>query len=192
MPHVLFFIKLFEQRHLRVSDSTIFAELLMRCAWYLYECERNHQGLPVIDVALKHIEDKESLQYAIAVNILGLLSNEVNRPKKALEYFKQVLAILEKLLPPDDEMMSRIYNHISLAYTELRDWKSASTFQQKATDIRLKNNSPRIGNSYSNMSSILVGLGKPEEAEEILMKCPSLQGQSEESFVRTDNPRFSR
>ena len=88
--------------------------------------------------------------------------------------------------------MAAALNHISLAYTELRDFQQAAVYQQRAIDIRLETNSPLIGNSYSNMSSILLGMGKPDEAEEMLMRCPSLKDMTDDSFLRTDNPRFSR
>ena len=62
---------------------------------------------------------------------------------------------------------------------------------QKAIDIRLRTQSDRIGNSYSNMSSLLLRMGKPDEAEEMLKSCPSLKDFTDETFLRTGNPRFS-
>jgi tetratricopeptide (TPR) repeat protein len=145
-----------------------------------------------MNVALQQISDKSSLTYAIAIDLLGLLHLDTNHPQKAVDSFLSSLRIRQNLLPPTDDFVASSLNHVSLAYTELRDWERAAAYQQKAMDIRLANNSPRIGNSYSNMSSILLGMGKPDEAEEMLMKCPSLKDMSDESFLRTDNPRFSR
>jgi tetratricopeptide (TPR) repeat protein len=102
------------------------------------------------------------------------------------------LEIREKLLPPNDAFVATTLNHVSLAYTELRDFQQAAAYQQRAIDIRLEIDSPLIGNSYSNMSSILLGMGKADEAEEMLLRCPSLKDMTDESFLRTDNPRFSR
>ncbi|KAH0598669.1 hypothetical protein MHUMG1_03973 [Metarhizium humberi] len=57
--------------------------------------------------------------------------------------------------------------------------------------LRLKANSNRIGNSYSNTSSLLLHIGRPEEAEQSLAKCPALKDFSDETFLSTGNPRFS-
>lgn len=82
-------------------------------------------------------------------------------------------------------------NNIALAYTELADLDKAYSAHQKAIDIRLRTQSDRIGNSYSNMSSLLLRMGKPDEAEEMLKRCPSLKNFTDDTFLRTGNPRFS-
>lgn len=75
--------------------------------------------------------------------------------------------IRDKLLEANDPFTAVALNHISLAYTELRDFEQAAAYQQKAIDIRLEIESTMIGNSYSNMSSILLGMDKPDEADEV-------------------------
>lgn len=67
----------------------------------------------------------------------------------------------------------------------------AFTVHQEAIHLRLKDNSDRIGNSYSNMSSLLLRMGRPDEAEEMLARCPSLKDSTDETFLNTGNPRFS-
>ncbi|QLI64521.1 uncharacterized protein G6M90_00g020090 [Metarhizium brunneum] len=57
--------------------------------------------------------------------------------------------------------------------------------------LRLKANSNRIGNSYSNISSLLLRMGRPKEAEQSLAKCPALKDFSDETLLSTGNPRFS-
>jgi tetratricopeptide (TPR) repeat protein len=145
-----------------------------------------------MNIALQQISDKNSPTYAIAIDLLGLLQLDTNHPVEAVDSFLSGLRIRQNLLSPSDDFIASSLNHVSLAFTELREWEQAATYQQEAMDIRLANKSPRIGNSYSNMSSILLGMGKPDEAEKMLMKCPSLKNMSDESFLRTDNPRFSR
>ena len=41
------------------------------------------------------------------------------------------------------------------------------------------------------MASLLLLMGKPDEAEEMLKRCPSLQNFMDETFINTGNPRFS-
>ena len=59
---------------------------------------------------------------------------------------------------------------------------------EEAIRLRLKANCNRTENSYSNMSSLLLRLGRPDEAEEMMAWCPSLQGLTDESFLKTGNP----
>lgn len=81
--------------------------------------------------------------------------------------------------------------NLGLAYTELGELDKARDCLQQSIDIRLMRNSDRIGNSYSNMASLLLRMGKPDEAEEMLKRCPSLKDFSDETFLKTGNPRFS-
>ncbi|KAI9878907.1 MAG: hypothetical protein M1830_010155 [Pleopsidium flavum] len=82
-------------------------------------------------------------------------------------------------------------NNIGLAYTELGDLDEAYKTHQKAINICLRTNSGHIGNSYSDMSSLLLRMGKRDAAEEMLGKCPSLKDFDDDTFLSMGNPRFS-
>jgi hypothetical protein len=41
------------------------------------------------------------------------------------------------------------------------------------------------------MSSLLLKMSKPDEAEEMLARCPALKDFTDETFIKTGNPRFS-
>lgn len=41
------------------------------------------------------------------------------------------------------------------------------------------------------MASTLLRMGKPDGAEEMLARCPSLKDFDDETFLSTGNPRFS-
>ncbi|KAL9023330.1 MAG: hypothetical protein Q9196_007270 [Gyalolechia fulgens] len=41
------------------------------------------------------------------------------------------------------------------------------------------------------MSSLLLRMGKADEAEEMLKRCPSLKDFTDDTFLKTGNPRFS-
>ncbi len=73
----------------------------------------------------------------------------------------------------------------------MNDLEQAITYHEKAISIRLRTKSDRIGNSYSNISSTLLRKGLPDEAEEMLARCPSLKDFNDETFLKTGNPRFS-
>jgi tetratricopeptide (TPR) repeat protein len=159
---------------------------------YLYESEYYEKAQHLVDMALSIIADKNGLVYGRAMNLLGLIYLDINRPRKALDSFLTGLGIREKLLNSEDGFVASSLSNVGLAYTELGDFEKSIEYQQKAIDIRLKTNSNMIGNSYSNMASCLLRMGKVDDAEEMLMRCPSLKNMTDESFLRSDNLRFTR
>lgn len=142
-------------------------------------------------VALQNFKKKDTLAYASAIDLLGLIQLDTNELQKAQETFFEALNIREKLLGPDDAFIASSLNNIGLAYTEMGDLDKAHETHQKAIDIRLRTKSDRIGNSYSNMASLLLRMGKPDEAEAMLGRCPSLKDFNDDTFLSTGNPRFS-
>lgn len=158
---------------------------------YLYERENYVQALDMLAVAIKSFADKNTLAYASAIELFGLLHLDNAQPTSALERFEDSLKIRESILGPDDPFIAASLNTIAIAYTELDMLKEAYDTHQKAIDIRLPAQIDRIGNSYSNMASTLLRMGKPDEAEEMLARCPSLKDFNDETFLSTGNPRFS-
>ncbi len=144
-----------------------------------------------VDVALETFQDKTGLAFASAIDLSGLIDLDMNNPSKALEPFNTALRIRESQLGSDAPLIASSLNNIALSYTEMGDLEKAYENHQKAIDIRLATQSDRIGNSYSNMSSLLLKMGKPDEAEEMLARCPSLKDFTDETFLNTGNPRFS-
>lgn len=115
----------------------------------------------------------------------------MNNPAKALDSLTKALSIRQRLLKPDDPFVASSLGNIAIAYTELPDLERAYVHLQEAINLNLRINSDLIGNSYSNMSSLLLRMGKPDEAEEMLRKCPSLKDFTDETFLKTGNPRFA-
>lgn len=144
-----------------------------------------------MDTALSIIPDKTSLVFASALILKGLLDLDLNKPKAALIYFRQALAIREIALDPQDELIGSTLNAISLSYTEMNELDSAEEYGWQAIDIRLNNQSHRIGNSYSNMASTFLRRGLPDDAEEMLKRCPSIKDFTDKDFLDSKNPRFS-
>jgi tetratricopeptide (TPR) repeat protein len=158
---------------------------------YLYERECYDIAKSLITAALETFGDRSTLSYASTVDLSGLLDLDMNEPDKALIPFEEALAIRKKLLGPMDGMIASSLNNIALAYTEMGNLDKAYTAHEEAIRIRLSTNSDRIGNSYSNMSSLLLRMNKPNEAEKMLKRCPSLKDFTDETFIQTGNPRFS-
>lgn len=131
------------------------------------------------------------MAYASAVDLSGLIMLDLNEPAKALIRFIEAQNIRETTSSPTDSLVASSLNNIGLAYTELGQLDEAYDAHEKAIQIRLTIESDRIGNSYSNMASLLLRLGKADEAEDMLKRCPSLKNFTDETFLNTGNPRFS-
>ena len=158
---------------------------------YLYEREYYDIAKFMVDAALDNFVDKTTLAFATAVELSGLIIMDMNNHYEALHRFKEALKICEKLVEPKDPIIASHLVNVALAYTEMGNLLGAYEAHNLAIDIRLKNGSSRIGNSYSNMSSLLLRMGNAEEAEEMLKRCPSLKEFTDETFIKTGNPRFS-
>jgi tetratricopeptide (TPR) repeat protein len=139
-----------------------------------------------IDKALEKLEDKTSLAFASAVDLSGLIDLDMNNPSNALVLFNLALKVRENLLRPEDPLVASSFNNIALSYTEMGGLDSA---HEKALSIRLQAET-RVDNTYSNMSSLLLRMGKPNEAEEMMKKCPALKDFTDDSFINTGNPRY--
>lgn len=145
----------------------------------------------MIKQAISLFEDKSSLAYAGAIDLSGLIDLDLTQPDKALEPFQEALQIRKTILGSEDPFIAYSLNNIALAYTELGELELAFKTHEEAIRLRLEAKSDRIGNSYSNMASLLLRMGRPDEAEEMLARCPSLKDFTDETFLNTGNPRFS-
>lgn len=158
---------------------------------YLYEREMYIIARRMVEQAISIFQDTTTLAYARAIDLAGLLDLDLAEPARALVPFKRALEIRKALLGPEDPFIAYSLNNIALAYTEMGDLELAYAAPEEAINLRLDAKSDRIGNSYSNMSSFLLRLGRPDEAEEMLARCPSLKDFTDETFLSTGNPRFS-
>ncbi|KAF2477128.1 TPR-like protein [Lindgomyces ingoldianus] len=191
LPHVRHLVATREKYKIDISDSQSYGELLLRCSWYMYERECYDIANSMIQAALDTFKDRTTLAFASAIDLSGLINLDISHPNKALAPFREALEVRKQRLGSTDPLIASSLNNIALAYTELVDLDKAYATHSEAITIRLNAQSDRIGNSYSNMSSLLLRMKKPDDAEEILKRCPSLQDFTDETFLKTRNPRFS-
>lgn len=158
---------------------------------HLYEREDYSTALSHVELALVLFSNQTSLAFASAIDLRGLIDLDISRPMTALEAFAEAYAIRKKILEPDDALLAANFVNIGLALTNLNIRDMARGYLQESINLRLLHNSDRIGNSYSNMASLLLLMGKADEAEKMLKRCPSLKDFTDETFLKTGNPRFS-
>ena len=145
----------------------------------------------MVEVALAHFPDKASLPYASAMDLRGLVYLDIGYLDAALDDFNVAMAIRQRFLSPDDALIAWSLNNLGLAYTEINDLSQAQEFHTQAINLRLSIDSDRIGQSYSNMASTLLRLGKPDEAEEMIFNRPVLKDLNTDFFLDTKSSRFS-
>ncbi|KAK1246392.1 hypothetical protein MKX08_000194 [Trichoderma sp. CBMAI-0020] len=191
LPHVYNLVLLAKHQGKYPGEGQQYAKLLLRCSWYLYEREMYIVARGMIEQAISIFEDTNSLEYASAVDLGGLIDLDLAQPSKALAPFTRALEIRKAKFGLEDPFIAYSLNNIALAYTEMDELDHAFAAHQEAIRIRLQANSDRIGNSYSNLASLLLRMGRPEEAEETLAKCPTLKVFTDGTFLSTGNPRFS-
>lgn len=158
---------------------------------YLYEGEMYVIARKMVEQAVSTFEDKTTLDYASAIDLGGLVDLDMSDDANALEPFNTALDIRRARLGPEDPFIAYSLNNIALAYTEMGELDLAHSTHEAAIQLRLTAQSDRIGNSYSNMSSLLLRMGKPDAAEEMLARCPLLKDFTDDTFIQTGNPRFS-
>ncbi|KAJ9605445.1 hypothetical protein H2200_010102 [Cladophialophora chaetospira] len=190
LPHVNALVQHGRENNSLAENPDVWAELLLRCSWYLYEKEQYTYARTFTQTALRNFTSQETLAYASAIDLLGLIDLDLNNPLQALSSFETGFSVRRSLLAPTDPLIAFALNNLALVRTELAELSEAEQLHQQAIQLRLQNNSDRIGNSYSNYAVALLRMGKPNEAERILMSCPSLQGCTDETFLQVDNPRF--
>ncbi|GAP84174.1 putative NB-ARC and TPR domain protein [Rosellinia necatrix] len=191
LPHIDHLAKLAKRHSIRSSHGQRYAELLLRSSWYLYEREAYDTARGLVDAAVSTFEDKTTLAFASAIDLVGLIDLDLCQPERAVQSFKEALEIRKTRLGADDAFIASSLNNIALAYTEMGSLDEAYSIHQQAIDIRQRINSDRVGNSYSNMASLLLRMGNPDGAEDMLAQCPSLKDFTDETFLNTGNPRFS-
>ena len=191
LPHVVSLIGLSESGSVQASDTKAFAELIFRICWNLYEKEQYEQARKHMKYGLKLLNETSTPMCASAQMLQGLIELDVLSASTARDLFLSALHIREEHLESDSPMIASSLNALSIAYTELNDMEKALETGNRAIDIRLRADMDRIGNSYSNMASTLLKLGKADDAEEMLKRCPSLKEFTDDTFLQTGNPRFS-
>lgn len=171
--------------------STILDEYEPHKDRYLYEKENYSVVRKHLELALRFFSNTNTLSYASAIELQGLIHLDLGRATNALGEFQETYKIRTGIHPMGDALLAASLVNIGLAFTELGRLEEAQRALQRSINIRLQHNSDRIGNSYSNMASLLLRMGQADEAEEMLRRCPALYNFTDETFIKTGNPRFS-
>ncbi|KAL2127515.1 hypothetical protein VTI74DRAFT_10614 [Chaetomium olivicolor] len=111
-------------------------------AGHLYKREMYLVAREMVDQAISPFEDINTLAYASAIDLGGLVDLDIARAAHALQLFKRALEIRKSQLGPEDPFIAYSLNNISLIYTEMGELELAYETHQEATKLRF---SDRIG-----------------------------------------------
>lgn len=161
---------------------------------YLYEAEYYEESLNLLQVCLQALErkgDTNSSRYAQAHNVTGLVQVDLRENNKALQSLKISLKIREKILPPTDWGIGVSISNVGFAYTEQGDLTQAMNYLQRSLEFRKAINCRMVDNSYANIASCLLRMGKPNEAEAMYTSVPDVRDLTDEQLLRENLPRYS-
>ncbi|KAL9022963.1 MAG: hypothetical protein Q9196_007450, partial [Gyalolechia fulgens] len=119
LHHIDHIIKKKEAYKISPPDPQYYAEVLLRCSWYLYERECYDTARIFMKEALDNFQDRFSLAFASAIELLGLIDVDTNFQSKALQSFTQTMDIRKTLLGPEDPFIAASLTTLGIVHTEL-------------------------------------------------------------------------
>ncbi|KAL8387138.1 hypothetical protein RB595_010129 [Gaeumannomyces hyphopodioides] len=208
LPHVQHLNNVRKEMAMPRGTPQLVGEILLRASWYVYETEKLSEANDMAQEACEQLRKiPPGLAYASCLDLCGLVSLDMGRPTEALEQFRLGLETREQLLGKSSNantpLIGLSHSHIGRALTELGHLDEAHAALSESIRIRLrqpprpvlpahcqtKHIPPnRLGDSYSKMASLLLRMGKPDEAEAALRQSPELVDFSDDSFLRGGNP----
>lgn len=123
-------------------DKGLLAEVYSDLAWFYYEIESNYvkaQSIFTKGLELKmELYGEESIEIAIAYNIIGLAFNTVKKDnQKAKEYYNKSIAIFLKVCQGENhEELARPYHNLAFLYEENNEYELAEYYHMKSLEIR--------------------------------------------------------
>lgn len=146
----------------------------------------------MIDTCLS-LAPKHSLKCAAALNIKGPIEMDLGNSSVAVGLIKEGLRLRELLYTnPDNWGIAASMGNLALAYMEMGDVDLSLEYHNKALGFRKRIRFERLGNSYFNLSALMVRMGKPEDAEEMYRKVPGIGSATFYDLLDDDKPRTTR
>lgn len=108
------------------------------------------------DLAYK-LKGPQHLDYAVTLNLLGLLYKSTGEYEKAEPLYREVLEICEELSDPDPFLMSSVLNNLGVLYKVNKRYAEAESFYKRAIGI-VRQNSGEKSDEYANCIGNLASL----------------------------------
>ncbi|WP_312702369.1 tetratricopeptide repeat protein [Sedimentibacter sp.] len=115
---------------------------------------------------MRELNLEKTVPYATTLLNVATAYRAAGKAEDALEYYGDVLKIYEDSIPDSDMRLASLYNNMSLAYNEIKDYEKACLFLEKALSITVKNEDTEIeeATTHSNLATTLMRMNKLPEA----------------------------
>lgn len=125
----------------------------------------------------------DRVREAMALNTLGLVSDDLGRKKDALEYYRQTLPIVRELGARGEE--AAVLSNVATVYSDLGENEKALEFYNQALAIQ-RVIGERVGESttLNNLGGVYQDLGEPQKALDYYQR--SLEVGHQAGFSRQD------
>jgi tetratricopeptide (TPR) repeat protein len=159
-----------DDQDLRILTNRIQREVASETGWQrlgqlLIKLSQLDKAEELYNVLLKQTLDQD--EKATYYNQLGLIQDAKGDYKKAIEYLRKSLEILEKALPPNHPDLATSYNNIAVVYRNMGEYSKALSFYEKAFEIlqkSLPSNHPSLASSYNNIAVMYQHMGEYSKA----------------------------
>jgi len=125
---------------------------------------------------LKEIGLEGTVAYATTILNVATAYREVGKVDESLEYYNEVLKTYKAALPENDMRFASLYNNMSIACNEKKQYEQAFEFLGMALAMVVKNEGTETEEAvtYSNIAKCLMKMNKLSEALEHVKKSLSI------------------
>ena len=154
------------------KDALLAAKAMTELVWIVgYRQVRHEAGLflgQYAKVMLDVAGGNETVR-AVLLNNIGVLFDNQGEHSKALEYYRNSIAIREKVHGPDHHDVAPSLNNMARVYYNMVEYDKALEYLKKALAIREKtlgSDHPLVASSLNNMGSVFQEQGENDKALE--------------------------
>lgn len=170
-------LEYWEKEARALSDRRGLCEILSEEIGYFRRTGERDKGLAAVDEALKLLNclDNECVSSATIYLNCATTMKAFGQAQEALPYYLKAKEIYERLLPADDYRLAGLYNNYATALTDVKDYKGAQEYYDKAIDLlKAKGGYGELAVSYVNLAHMIfdesqqVGQYRDDEIDRLL------------------------
>lgn len=161
------------------NDSSSALTLLNELLGFYRSLNRFNEAIMLAAKIISLMKDmgiEEEVPYATSVLNIATVYREAGKIDEAIVYYNDVMKIYEKALPKNDMKFAGLYNNMSQAYTETKNYEKACDLLGKALSIVVQNKGTEIEEAVtnSNLGITLLKMNKLADALKHIEKSLSI------------------
>ena len=161
------------------NDSSSILTLLNELMGFYRSSSRYKQSIALGDNIISFMREmdlEETVSYATSILNVATAYREAGKIDESIAYYNDVLKIYKNTLSEYDMMFAGLYNNMSQAYIEKKDYEKACDLLGKALSIVVQNKGTEIEEAVtnSNLAMTLMKMNKLTEALKHIEKSLSI------------------